>query len=90
MKRDTKISQQYSQLIYVGGNMVKETAGREEVLLTTIIHFEHCYKIKKTSAVRSRISSKLIFASYVGYFDRAYCGFYVTSRVSVLVGGDKI
>ena len=36
-------------------------------------------KIKKTSAVRSRISSKLISASYVGYFDRAYYGFYVTS-----------
>ena len=27
---------------------------------------------EKTSAVRSRISSKLIFASCVGYFDRAY------------------
>ena len=34
---------------------------------------------KKTSAVKSRISSKLITASCVGYFDRAYCGFYVTS-----------
>ena len=31
--------------------------------------------------MRSRISSKLIFASCVGYFDRAYCdnGFYMTS-----------
>ena len=36
-------------------------------------------KNKKTSAVRSRISSKLIFASGVGYFDRAYYGFRVTS-----------
>ena len=34
---------------------------------------------EKTSAVRSRISSKLIFASYVACFDRAYYGFYVTS-----------
>ena len=59
--------------------MVKETAEQEEFLLTTISHFEHCYKITKTSAVRSRISSKLIFASRVGYFDRAYHGFYVTS-----------
>ena len=45
--------------------MVKETAGQEEFLLTTIIHFEHYDKIKKTSAVRSRISSKFIFASCV-------------------------
>ena len=29
--------------------------------------------------MRSRISSKLIFASCVGYFDRTYYGFYVTS-----------
>ena len=29
--------------------------------------------------MRSRISSKLIFASCVGYCDRAYCGFYITS-----------
>ena len=46
---------------------------------------------KKTSAVRSKISSKLIFASCVGYFDRAYYGFYavwfyVTSRLE----GNKI
>ena len=28
--------------------MVKETAGQEEFLLTTIVHFEHCYqKIKR-------------------------------------------
>ena len=26
--------------------MVKETAGQEEFLLTTIIHFEHYYKYK--------------------------------------------
>ena len=43
------------------------------------------------SAVRSRISSELIFASCVGYFDRAYDGFYVTSsRMLVLIEGDKI
>ena len=45
---------------------------------------------KKTSAVRSRISSKLTFASCVGYFDRAYYGFYVTpSRMLVLFEEDK-
>ena len=45
-----------------------------------------------TSAVRSRISSKLIFASCVGYyFDRACYGFCVTSsRTLVLTEGDKI
>ena len=43
MKRDTEVTQQQSQFIYVGGNMVKETAGQEEFLLTTIIHFEHYY-----------------------------------------------
>ena len=32
---------------------------------------------EKTSFVRSRISSQLIFASCVGYFDRAYYGFCV-------------
>ena len=36
-------------------------------------------KERKTSAVRSRISSKLNFASCAGYFDGAYFGFYVTS-----------
>ena len=47
--------------------------------------------IKTTSAVRWRISSKLIFASCVGYFDRAYYGFYVTSsRMLVLIKGNKI
>ena len=46
---------------------------------------------KKTSAVRSRISSNLIFASCVGYFDRAYYGFYVTSsRMIVLIEGNEI
>ena len=41
------------------------------------------------SAVRSRISSKLIFASCVGYFDRVYYGFYVTSsRLLDLTEGD--
>ena len=43
--------------------------------------------------MRSRISSKLILASCVGYFDRAYCsyGFYVTSsRMLALIAGNKI
>ena len=41
--------------------------------------------------MRSRNSSKLIFASCVGYFDRAYYGVYVTSsRMLVLIEGDKI
>ena len=41
--------------------------------------------------MRSRISSQLIFASCVGYFDRAYYGFYVTSsRMLVLIEGNKI
>ena len=40
--------------------------------------------------MRSRISSKLTFASCVGYFDRAHYGFYVTSsRMLVLVEGKK-
>ena len=29
--------------------MVKETAGQEEFLLTTIIRFEHCFKLKNVS-----------------------------------------
>ena len=40
--------------------------------------------------MRSRISSRIIFASCVGFFDRAYYGFYVTSRMLVLIKGDKI
>ena len=41
--------------------------------------------------MRSRISSKLIFSSWVGYFDLAYYGYYVTlSRMLVLIEGDKI
>ena len=47
--------------------------------------------MKKTSAVRTRISSKLIFASCVGYFDLAYYGFYVTSsRMLVLIEENEI
>ena len=43
------------------------------------------------SAVRSMISSKLIFASCVGYFDRAYYGLCLTSSIMlVLIEGDKI
>ena len=42
-------------------------------------------------AVRPRTSSKLIFASCVGYFDCAYYGFYVTSsRMWVLIEGEQI
>ena len=45
----------------------------------------------KTSGVRSRASSKLMFANCVGYFDRAYYGFYVTSSwILVLIEGNKI
>ena len=41
--------------------------------------------------MRSRTSLKLTFASCVGYFDRAYDGFYVTSSIMlVLTEGDKI
>ena len=40
--------------------------------------------------MRSKISSKLIFASCVGYFDRAYYGFYVTSsRTLILIEGGQ-
>ena len=40
----------------------------------------HVYKkTHKTSAIRSRISSKLMFASCVWFFDRAYYGFHMTS-----------
>ena len=35
--------------------------------------------------MRSRISSKLMFASCVGHFDRAYYGFYVTSFQAKMV-----
>ena len=45
MKRDTKITQPQLQRIDVGGNMAKETAGQEELLLNTIIHYKHYYKI---------------------------------------------
>ena len=52
------------------------------------------YEIKrKTSAVRSRISSKLIFASCVGCFDCAYYEYVfrvTSSRMLVLIEGDKI
>ena len=30
-----------------GGNMVKETAEQEEILLNAIVHFEHYYKVNK-------------------------------------------
>ena len=46
-----------------------------------ILHIIFEVSIIKLKNVRSRISSKLIFASCGGYFDRAYYsyGFYVTS-----------
>ena len=45
----------------------------------------------KASAVSLTISSKLIFASYVRYFDLAYYGFYVTSsKMSVLLERKKM
>ena len=49
---------------------------------TTTTSEEH-YGIKKIkkAAVRSSISSEVIFAISVGYLDRAYHGFYVTSCV---------
>ena len=41
--------------------------------------------------MRSKISSKLIFASCVGYLDRTYYGFYVnSSRMLALIEGDII
>ena len=59
--------------------------------MSDAIHTIYIHINGKTLAVRSRILSKLIFGSCVGYFDRAYYGFYVTSsRMLVLVEGDKI
>ena len=49
-----------------------------DVTTATTYRGASCNKDKKTSAVRSRISPKLIFANSVGYFDRAYYGVYVT------------
>ena len=40
--------------------------------------------------MRSRILSKLIFASFVGYFDRAYYGFYVISSTMLVLIENKI
>ena len=69
--------------------MFKETAGKVELLLTSLLSIT--IKYEKTSAVRSRISSNLIFASSVGYFDRAYYGFFViSSRMFVLIERNKI
>ena len=51
---------------------------------------QNIIEIYKTSAVRSRISSKFIFASCVEYFDRAYDVFNVTSsKMLVLIKMDK-
>ena len=44
--------------------------------------FNNCFRFKKdTWAVRSRYFSKLIFASCVWYFDRAYYGFYLCDLI---------
>ena len=43
-----------------------------------------------STGLRSRISSKLIFASCVGYLDRAYYGFCRSSRMLILIEGNKI
>ena len=45
-----------------------------DVLLPPLFHLNIYFTKSQTSAVRSRISSKLILASCVGYFDRAYNG----------------
>ena len=39
MKRDTKVTHQQSQLIYVGGNMVKETVGQDFLLATSKYYY---------------------------------------------------
>ena len=58
---------------------------------TTTTGEHYIIRIEKTSAMRSTISSKLIFASCVGYFDLAYYGFSVaSSRMLVLVEGNTI
>ena len=72
--------------------MVKETARQEEFLLTIIIHFEHYYKIKMASAVRSRIRrNSSLQAVWDTSIARTTYGFYVTSsRMLFLVEGNKI
>ena len=58
---------------------------------TTIEEYYQVYiKDKKTSAVRSRISSKLIFVSCVENFDRAHYGFYVTSSTMLALIEGKL
>ena len=72
--------------------MVKETAGQEEFLLTTstAIHFEYYCKIEKRQ-LWDRGFRRNSYLQAVRYFDRAYYGLYVTSsRMSVLVEGNKI
>ena len=68
MKRDMKkVTQQKPQLIYVEGNMVKETAG-QEFLLTTIIYFEHYIIPVRTAILLSTIN-------YFEHYTRTYsCG----------------
>ena len=58
---------------------------------TTYSNVTHFINNKTSAVMRSRISSNLIFASCVGYFDRAYYGSYVTSsRTLILIEEDKI
>ena len=84
-------SSSHSKFPYLLGGkfLVKETATQEKFQMTTIVDIEHYYKIIM-SAVRSRVSSNIIFASCVRYCDRAYYGFSMTlSRTLVLIEGNK-
>ena len=76
----TKVqSPEYPYLVPVPGTVVPGTLYVLYRQQYQVVYYE--YKMKKTPAVRSRISSKLIFASYMGYFDRAYYGFCVNGTV---------
>ena len=55
-----------------------------------VLNFLLKHRVSIVTGMRSRISSKLIFASCVGYFDRAYYGLYVTSSIMlVLIEGEQ-
>ena len=47
------------------------------------------FKIAKIISCDTRISSKIIFASCVWYFDRAYSGFFMTSWTYIPVWGEQ-
>ena len=86
-ERDSSSHSKFPYLL--GGKLVKETATQEKFQMTTIVDIEHYYKMIMY-AVRSRVSSNLIFASCVRYCDRAYYGFSMTlSRTLVLIEGNK-